>query len=223
MNPGATALTRMPWTISSLATDRVKPRIARLRRGVVRVPGAALDPADRRHVHDRARSARPPSPAPRRGCRRTSRRGGPTRTSRHSSSVSRTSASSGVCALPSAAISSRWRSSSGVTRWTWSSADRPALLTKISSGPSSCSICSTARSTCRLSDDVDLEREARADRVDRPLGAREREVENRDRCPFAGEAVADRLADPAPPPVTAATLPSNLDLPVCSGRIEHLN
>ena len=73
-----------------------------LGRRVVRVPGAALDPADRGHVDDRRRARARPSPGPPRGCRRRSRRGG----RRGCAAIPRRSAgpgaSSGVCATPSA-------------------------------------------------------------------------------------------------------------------------
>ena len=197
MNPGATALTRMPWTISSLATDRVKPRMPGFRRGVMGVPGAALDPADRRHVHDRA------APAGRhraRGCP------GP---------VERPVEVDGedepplVVGEPHERVERRLRLSAGgdllalALQRTSHAADvvkpdRARVVDEDLEWPELLLDLLDRAVDLSTVSDVDLDSESRSDRVDRPLGAREREVENGDRCPFAGEAMADRLTDSCP-------------------------
>ena len=82
-----------------------------------------------------------------------------------------------------------------MTRSRWAAPTAPALLTRMSIGPSS-------RSTLRervvdrgAVADVGVQRQARADRRDRLPGGVQPDVERRDARAVGGEAVTDRLAD----------------------------
>src|SRR3954454_20500585 len=151
---------------------------------------------------------------------------------RHSSSLSRTRASSGVSTRPRAA-SSRWRSSSGVTRPTWSSPTAPALLTRMSSGPRSPSTCAIARSTAALS--LTSATTARPPPIAStvrcalgsamssaataaPSAARRRHIAAPTPAPPPPPG-RRRIAapTPAPPPVTAAVLPCSRIAPAAAG------
>ena len=145
-----------------------------------------------------------------RASRGTCRRGVPPAAARHSSSVIRTSASSGVWTRP-AACSARWVSSSGVTRRRWAPPTAPALLTRMSSGPERALDLGDGRvdgARCRSRPRARARPPPAASTVAwaparsrsrRPRARRPRQAACRSRAPI-----------PDAPPVTAATLPSSL-------------
>src|SRR4051794_7816553 len=128
---------------------------------------------------------------------------------RHSSSVSRTSASSGVLTPPSS-DSSRWRAISGLTRRRWSMPIAPALLMRMSIGPSSASTRSIAASTDALS--LTSQTTAKPPPAMAMLfsAVSSRMSSAATRTPSAASLCTIARPIPAPPPVTTATLPSRV-------------
>ena len=204
--------------MSSFATERVKPMIAGLGRRVVRMAGASLDAADRRHVHDRAASraapstraaARVPWNVPSR-CTASSWR--------HSSSVIRTSASSGVFDRPGGllgALGLEQRRDAPQVR----AADRARVVDEDVQRPERSARprrWPRRRPRCRSRPPRGRGRRRRH----RPSAAR-----RRDRCrappparPPRQAACRSRGRSRDPPPVTAATLPSSL---MSGTRLRH--
>ena len=144
------------------------------------------------------------APAPRGAIRRTAARvpwNIPSRwtaiTRRHSSSVSRTSASSGVVTGPQPA-SACWRSTQRRDAGDVIHREPPALLTMIASGPSSRSTVSSAASTAALSLTSAWIAAALGSSSDHLLRPAHADVEHGDGRTLLRQAPADRRADARP-------------------------